>query len=227
MKHYTYLIQHKTTDKRYIGVRSCDCEPIEDTSYWGSSKYLPEDAKITHVKIILKIHLTRQEAVAHEIMLHHLNNVAVSDNYYNKACQTSIGFDTSGTTISAEHKQKCSNSLRGKHKPEGFGEKISKALKGKTKTLEHIKNLNASRAANKSLHGIKNGKFVPWCISTPTVTHLFYDITMHDKALQDGLKMKQYVSLAHQSRKSGLPIQKGKFKGYLIAPIPKLIEDIV
>lgn len=220
MKHYTYLIQHKSEDKRYIGVRSCECEPAEDTTYWCSSKYLPSDIQTTHVKIILKVHSTREEAVAHEVKLHILNKVSTSSNYYNKACQTSVGFDTTGTKLTAEHKQKCSNSLRGKRKPEGFGEKISKAVTGKKKSVEHIRKLNEARAINKSLHGIRNGKFKPWFISTPTVTHLFYAITMHDKALEDGLNKKHYVSMAHQSRKSGLPIQKGIFKGYLVAHIP-------
>ena len=220
MNHYTYLIQHKTEDKRYIGVRSCKCDPIEDTAYWGSSKHLPKDVKHTHVKIILKVHKTRVEAVAHEIVLHKLNNVAASSNYYNRACQTSTGFDTSGTTISDELKERYRKALTGKPKPEGFGLKISNRLKGKPKSPEHIKALVDSRIRNKSFIGTKNSKFNPWYISTPTVTHLFYDITMQDKAIQDGLKPKQYVSMARQSRKSGLPIQKGRFKGYLVAPIP-------
>lgn len=75
MTHYTYLIQHKTKNKRYIGVRSCITTAQEDTLYWGSSRYLPLDVTQTHVKIILKIFETRQEAVEHEILLHKLNNV--------------------------------------------------------------------------------------------------------------------------------------------------------
>ena len=220
MNHYTYLIQHITEDKRYIGVRSCTCKPIDDIDYWGSSRHLPKDIKTNHRKIILKQHATRELAVAHEIELHALNNVAANPAYYNKACQTSTGFDTTGTTISDELKDKYRKALTGRAKPEGFGAKISKALTGKSKSPEHIKALTEARAKNQSLTGIKNGKFKPWYISTPLVTHLFYDITMHDKALQDGLKLKHYVSLAHQSRKSGLPIQKGKFKGYLVAHIP-------
>lgn len=221
MYHYTYLIQHKKEAKRYIGVRTCTCLPSEDKNYWGSSKYLPQDVKHTHVKIILKIHSSRKEAITHEIALHKLNDVVSSKEYYNRACQTSVGFDTTGTILTETHKQKCSNSLRGKLKPAGFGEKISKAMKGKVKSIEHVQALNRARALNKSLHGIKNGKFKPWFISTPSVTHLFYDITMHDKALQDGLNKKQYVSMARQSRKSGKPIQIGQFKGYLVANIPK------
>lgn len=220
MNHYTYIIQHKTQDKRYIGVRSCLCTPIEDTDYWGSSKYLPKDIRETHVKIILKEFDSREEALLHEISLHKLNDVANNPSYYNKACQTSTGFDTTGTTLSLDHRNKCSKALKGKNKPKDFGDKISKAMKGKKKSKSHIENLVKSRIQNKSLIGTKNGKFKPWYISTPTVTHLFYDITKHAKALQDGLNIKQYVSLATQSRKSGLPIQKGIFKGYLVADIP-------
>ena len=220
MKHYTYLIQHKTEDKRYIGVRSCNCNPVDDTSYWGSSKHLPTNIQEHHVKIILKIFNTRKDAVQHEVLLHKLNNVAISDSFYNKACQTSTAFDTTGTTLTPEHKLKCSKSLKGKHKPEGFGEKIRIAMTGKQKTPAHIQKLNASRAKNQSLNGIKNGRFKPWFISTATVTHLFYDITKYDKALQDGLNKKHYVSLQCQCEKSGLPIQKGKFKGYTVGVIP-------
>ena len=99
MNHYTYLIQHKTEDKRYIGCRSCTCEPNQDLKYWGSSKHLPKDIQSTHVKIILKAWSTRAEAIAHEVLLHELNNVAEDTRYYNKAKQTSTGFDTSGLKL--------------------------------------------------------------------------------------------------------------------------------
>ena len=98
MYHYTYLIQHKTENKRYIGCRSSKVLPVEDAGYWGSSKYLPKDVKLTHVKIILKTFSTREEALQHEITLHKVNNVASDDSYYNKSIQTSSGFSTLGVT---------------------------------------------------------------------------------------------------------------------------------
>lgn len=107
MYHYTYLLQHKTQDKRYIGCRSCRCLPVEDISYWGSSKHLPSNISEEHVKIILKQFPTRKEAIAHEIYLHDINDVGSNPSYYNKAKQTSTGFDTSGLKLvfTGEHIQ--------------------------------------------------------------------------------------------------------------------------
>ena len=142
--HYTYLIQHKTEDKRYIGVRSSNVHPTEDTDYWGSSKHLPTNIQENHVKIIIKIHHSRKEAISHEILLHKLNNVAANPSYYNKACQTSTGFDTSGVPIPISIRQKISNTLKGK------------SLKGKPKTLEHSINCSKAQKLLASLPGYKN-----------------------------------------------------------------------
>ena len=115
MHHYTYLIQHRFSNMRYIGKRSCKCKPQEDTSYWGSSKHLPKDIQKDHVKIILKEHNSAKEAIAHEILLHDLNDVSNNPCYYNKAKQTSTGFDTTGIKLkfTEEHKQKISKTLTG------------------------------------------------------------------------------------------------------------------
>ena len=113
MYHYTYLLQHKTENKRYIGCRSSKKEPTKDTNYWGSSKHLPKDVKNTHVKIIIRTFHTREEALEHEIALHLANNVASNETFYNKAIQTSSGFSTLGVTPehtkTKEWSEKCSN----------------------------------------------------------------------------------------------------------------------
>lgn len=44
MKHYAYEIINSLNNKRYIGKRSCKCDPYED-KYFGSSKYLRNDIK--------------------------------------------------------------------------------------------------------------------------------------------------------------------------------------
>lgn len=116
---------------RYIGVRSSKCVPTMDIDYWGSSKHLPTNIKDTHSKIILKEHTTRKKAVAHEVLLHELNDVAVNPHYYNKARQLTTGFDTSGVSMSEE--AKC---------------KISKATKGRTFTKEHLDNIQKARTKN-------------------------------------------------------------------------------
>lgn len=131
MHHYTYIIQSKTTEMRYIGVRSSTCIPTSDINYWGSSNYLPKDVKDTHIKFIIKEHNTRKEAIAHEVLLHSLNEVSTNPNYYNKAKQLTTGFDTQGVPMSVEAK-----------------DKISRATKGRTFTKQHLANIQKARTKN-------------------------------------------------------------------------------
>ena len=96
--HYVYKITNlNPTDERvyYIGVRSA-IDPITDT-YMGSSKYLnvamKENGKENFKKEILSTWKTRKEAMQEEIRLHEDFDVAKSKTFYNKAKQTSTGFD--------------------------------------------------------------------------------------------------------------------------------------
>ena len=111
MYHYTYIITY-TDDKQYIGVRTSKCLPELDTKYIGSSKHTPNE--LFKSKKILNTFNTRKEAVADEIRLHNLYSVSTSENFYNKAKQTSVGFDRSGTKPTDEHKQRISESLTGR-----------------------------------------------------------------------------------------------------------------
>ena len=95
MYHYVYRIDY-TTNKSYIGCRSCKCIPEEDTEYIGSSKYTPNDKVKT--KKILRVFSTRNNALAYESFLHKSRNVALSTNYYNQAIQTSTKFNSQGLT---------------------------------------------------------------------------------------------------------------------------------
>lgn len=92
--HYTYMLYG---EKKYIGVRSSIVPPEQDTSYWGSSKHLPKNIREINTKLILAEFPTRKEAVEHEIQLHNFYEVGSNDMYYNRAKQTSTGFDTGGT----------------------------------------------------------------------------------------------------------------------------------
>lgn len=198
--HYVYLLINENNGIMYIGKRSCSCLPDEDIAYMSSSKYVPKEECD---KIILETFSTAKEAIAYESYLHKVFDVMHNEQFYNKANQTSVGFDTTGCTWTwtQEHKNK-----------------ISKALTGKKHTETHRNN---NRLAQLGVGiGTKNNNFKPWFISTSTVTHLFYDITKENKAREDGLHYKQYVSMARQSRKSGLPIQIGRFKGILVGDIP-------
>ena len=95
MNHYVYKIEY-TTNKGYIGCRSCLCDPADDTAYIGSSRHTPND-KIK-VKKVLKVFSTREMALAYESFLHKLRNVAVNENFYNQAVQTSTKFSSQGLT---------------------------------------------------------------------------------------------------------------------------------
>jgi len=57
-------------------------------------------------KEILSTWKTRELAVIEEIRLHDKFDVAKNPLFYNKSKQTNTGFDTTGTTLSEEHKAK-------------------------------------------------------------------------------------------------------------------------
>lgn len=142
MNHYTYKITY-TTGKYYIGVRSCTKEPKDDTSYIGSSKHTPN--KLVLLKEILSTFKTRKEALQHEIYLHNQYDVANNDMFYNKAKQTSIGFDTTGTKLTEEHLKKVSNSLKNRVFTEEHKQKIALASTGRKKSIEERKKLSDSK----------------------------------------------------------------------------------
>lgn len=129
MYHYTYQINY-SNGMKYIGVRSSECLPELDTKYVGSSAYT--DNELITSKEILKVFETREQALLHEIEIHELYDVARSSDYYNKARQTSTGFDTTGIAFpqSEESKLKRSNSLKGRKRPAYIGENLSKQRKG-------------------------------------------------------------------------------------------------
>lgn len=220
--HYTYLIQHKTADKRYIGVRSCNVHPTEDTKYWGSSKHIPTDAQNTHNKIILKVFNNRNEALEHEILLHKLNDVVKSDSYYNKSMQTSTKFDTSGNTLTEEHRRKCSIALTGKKHTEETKEKIRRKLLGKQFSDEHRKNLSKSLVNSPKLKTTNNPNFKPWFMTdyNKNITYLYYDISMNEKSVKEERKEQFYRGMVYQFKRTGKPITRGEFKNCVFGLIP-------
>lgn len=78
MNHYTYVIYNKNTDEYYIGVRSCECSP-QDDSYMGSpAKPIRHRFKREPgwTKFIIGEYATREEAAKDEFDLiqGHLGN---------------------------------------------------------------------------------------------------------------------------------------------------------
>lgn len=138
MYHYTYIITY-TDNKQYIGVRTSKCLPEDDISYIGSSKHTPNE--LFKSKQILNVFKTRKEAVENEIKLHNQYSVSTSQNFYNKAKQTSTRFDTTGIKLSDEHKELLSKKLKNRIINEEHKQKISKSLTGRKRTDEEIKNI--------------------------------------------------------------------------------------
>ena len=94
-KKYNYVYEIIYSDgKKYIGVRSCNCEIIQD-NYYGSSKIIPNKLKTNRTKVILSTHSTRDEAMKEEIRLHALYNVKDNPNYYNQCNSSSVKFRAS------------------------------------------------------------------------------------------------------------------------------------
>ena len=124
--HYVYS-SYEEWGREYIGVRSCNCLPEEDTKYFGSFK--DKTFKPTG-KTILFVCETRIEATEIEIELHNFFDVAVNPQFANKAKQTSTKFDTTGVPNSKEIKKKISEANSGKTHTEETKKKLSVAKSG-------------------------------------------------------------------------------------------------
>jgi hypothetical protein len=197
---------------KYIGVRSCNCDPKED-NYWGSSKYIPKDVKTTHKKRILKIHATRLDAVNHEIFLHNKYDVAVNKEFYNRSKQTSTKFDTTGIPHSCteEARRKLSISKKGKKRPPEVVEAMRQRMLGTKQSPETCKKRSETAKKNNKMQGTNASAFRPWYISTETVTYIFYNVTKSDQSILDGHYKKYYADLQKCIRKNGNVIVSKKY----------------
>lgn len=92
-KHHYVYHSYEEWGREYIGVRSCNCLPEEDTKYFGS--FYDKTFKPTE-KTILFVCETRAEVLEIEIELHNFFDVAVNPQFANMVKQTSTGFDTTG-----------------------------------------------------------------------------------------------------------------------------------
>ena len=139
--HYTYIIVNKNTQMKYIGVRSCNCLPENDSDYMGSSKILGEAMQETpesFTKTIIDTFPTREIASIDEQRLHEMYDVARNSMFYN-LCIAPTGFCMSGRTQSAETKKKMGDAHRGeknhnygKHHSAEHKKKLSVSQMGKT-----------------------------------------------------------------------------------------------
>ena len=218
MKHYVYLLINPNNDMKYIGKRSCECLPEEDTNYMSSSKYVPKDECD---KLILKEFNTAIEAVEYEAKLHKQFNVATNSKFYNKSNQTSSKFDTTGTTfkLTDEQKQKISIANKGKKRSAETVKQMTEHL-AKYRTTENRLKAAETLKQNGSNKDIKNSQFKPWFISYPTVTHLFYHISKNEKALQDGFTKKYYTDTTKKCKQTNLPVTNRRGETIFVGNIP-------
>jgi hypothetical protein len=104
-------------EKYYYGYRSSTSLPSDDTTYWSSSRYV--QAAIAHYgfqwfrKKILAIYSSAEEALLHEIALHHRFNVKDHPLFFNRANQLSRKF-TTPAVLSREHIEKVRAAALGK-----------------------------------------------------------------------------------------------------------------
>ena len=125
--HYVYRITNIVENKHYYGKRTSKVHPKSDLGikYFSSSsnKTFIIDQKINPSRYkykILKVHSTSKSALLHEIKLHKKFNVAVNPNFYNKAVQTSTGFNQAGVKASKELKEKLSRIHKERVSKPGF-----------------------------------------------------------------------------------------------------------
>ena len=90
--HYTYY-SYEEWGKGYIGRRSCECLPEEDTEYFGS---FSDPTFNPTKKIILRSdYKTCKESVEDEVFLHDFYEVDTNPHFANKSRQRSTGFSFS------------------------------------------------------------------------------------------------------------------------------------
>lgn len=207
---YVYEIKY-SNNKKYIGVRSCNCEPEDDTSYLGSSKIIPSDIKSTGIKTILKTFESREEAVKYEMELQLKDNVKFSDEYYNQVIQTSIKFDQSGCKAETHtHIKSMQEKLTGRTaKDYEYIREANKKrilLKGNNQTeaqkLGRLKQADAIRGIknpSKGHPGVTSTSFVPWYfIDNNGIKTIITNISKKDFASSLGLSYRQFIHRFHK-----------------------------
>jgi len=235
-KHHYVYHSYEEWGREYIGIRSCDCLPEEDTKYFGSFKdktFFPTE------KTILFVCKTRKEAAEIEIELHTFFDVAVNPQFANRAKSVSTGFNTLGVPRTEETKKKVSEARKGKYAGENhpqFGvprteetkKKISEARKGKYAGENHP-NFGVSQSEEqKRAHSERmTGKYTGEKHPNYGRTGALHPGSKAIIAIEpDGTK-RHYGGIAEAARdlemdksslckylQSGHVLKKGKFKGW-------------
>ena len=221
--HYVYK-SFEEEGREYIGIRSCDCLPEEDTKYFGSfydKTFFPTE------KTILFVCETRQEASEIEIELHDFFDVAVNPQFANMAKATSTGFDRTGVPKTKEWKQAHSERMSGE-KNHQFGvpknvetkKKLSEALSGENSPMFGVPKTEETRKKiSKEMSGEKHpnyGRTGALHLSSKAIIVIEPDGTQRNYV--SGCEAARELKIAHSSLSEylndGHVLTKGPRKGW-------------
>ncbi len=180
MKHYVYRISNIIANKHYYGTRSSQHPKLDlgiiyfssssDIMFIKEQKQTPENFKYK----ILKIFENREQAIEYEILLHNKFDVGANLNFYNRAKQTSIGFDRTGIPRTKKFKENNSIIHKNKIVTQATRNKLSTAVKKLWEDKNYIQKQNLSRPA---CTGLLNNNFKPVTIfdnnNEPILTVLY------------------------------------------------------
>ena len=200
--HYVYK-SFEEEGREYIGVRSCNCLPEEDTKYFGSFR----DKSFNPTgKTILFVCETREEIAGIEIELHDFFDVAVNPQFANMAKATSTGFDRAGVSTTEETKKKMSVANSGKPHTEEWKQAQSERMSGKNNPMY---SRNGENNPNYGKFGALNPNSKAIIAIQPDGTKLYFG-----SSCEAASKLRITPSNLCRHLKSDHVPTKGKFKGW-------------
>lgn len=218
MYHYTYLITNLINNKIYYGVRSCECNPEEDTKYMGSGyamksaimKYGIENFK----KQVDEIFETRDKANLHEAKIVDEDWVNDKNNYNLRGggqggipsieSRERMRIAQLGKKRSTESIRKMIESNTGQKRSKETREKMSKAQLGKKRnplSEEHKRKIGqASKGRLKSEETIlKQSK--EWILESPD-GEVMIIINLKKFCREQNLTFPSMIRIANGDRKT-------------------------
>jgi hypothetical protein len=204
-KHYVYR-SFEEGGREYIGCRTCDCLPEEDTKYFGS--FYDKTFKPTE-KTILFVCETREEILEIEIELHDFFDVAVNPQFANRAKATSTKFDRTGVSKTEAQKK----AMSGENNPMFGRSGENHPLFGVPKTKEWKKTQSEKMSGEKHPNYGRTGALHPQskaiiAIEPDGTERHFVSLTEAAKELEIGLG-----NLSGRYLKPGY-VPRGKWEGW-------------
>ena len=160
VKHHYVYRSYEEGGRDYIGRRTCNCLPEEDTKYFGSFK--DKTFKPTG-KVILFVCETRKEVAEIEIELHDFFDVAVNPQFANRAKAKGTGFDRTGVPNTEEWKKANSGEnhpMYGVSHTEEWKKAHSERMSGENHPLHGVPRTKAQKkAVSEKLSGENNPNY--------------------------------------------------------------------